>query len=198
MRRRRMRETPVVGAMAFLVVALAFAGATAASAHSEYARSEPAVGVRIPRAPDRVDVWFTQELFRRSGANTLEVSAADGRRLDEGDALIDPADRTHLSIGLVGQIEEGVVRVGWRSLSALDGDTAEGSFEFTIDPSAPEPTAAATTGAESGPGPALAPASAFARGGGSLWWMLIALPAVLASGGIAIQALRAPFDEARR
>ena len=183
-----------VRGLLLLLAVLACARTATAHAHSEYDRSQPAADARIPSAPARVDVWFTQELFRRSGANTLTVHAPDGRRVDDGAPVIDDSDRTHLSVGLSGPLEPGGYHVTWNSLSALDGDTAEGFFVFTVDLSAPEPTA-----------PGSAPASednessAMLSGGGNFrWWVAIALPAVLATSALVAWAVRAPFDTGQR
>jgi copper resistance protein C len=175
---------------ALVLVSVVLVSATAARAHSEYERSEPAADARIPRAPSRVDVWFTQELFRRSGANTLTVHAPDGRRVDDGVPVIDDSDRTHLSVGVTGPLAPGGYHVTWSSLSALDGDTAEGFFAFTIDPSAPEPTASSGAPATGG----VAPPARLTGGGDFRWWFAIAVPAVLASGVLVSWAIRAPFD----
>lgn len=171
-------------------VALALVGVTVVSAHSEYARSVPAAGARIPRSPARVDVWFTQELFRRSGANTLAVLAADGHRVDDGQAAIDAEDRSLLSVTLLEPLTPGTYRVEWQSLSALDGDTAEGAFEFTVDPTAPEPTVAPSAGSGSETGGT----STLASRGASLTWLAVAVPAVLLSVLLFVGATRAPLE----
>lgn len=174
---------------------LVVGGATPrARAHSEYARSLPAAGASVPSVPARIEVWFTQELFRRTGANTLEVYASDGRRVDGDDSLIDATDRTHLSVGVVGPLEPGTYRVQWRSLSALDGDSATGTFEFTVDPSAPETPIGDST-------PILGGSDvprALTRGGTWPWWPALALPALLASAVLVARAVRAPFDGVSR
>ncbi|MFN8638037.1 MAG: copper resistance protein CopC [Dehalococcoidia bacterium] len=166
-------------------------------AHSEYRRSEPAAGTRVG-PPTRVDVWFTQELFRRAGANAIEVRASDDRRVDQGEAEVDADDRTHLSVG-VAPLDAGTYRVTWRSLSALDGDTAEGNFEFTVDPSAPTPGAATAASAVSStsdePGSTLVGEPSGARG---LWWVVVAAAALAVTGVLGIRAVRAPFEDGTR
>jgi len=182
--------------VALLLLAVLACGSIAtAQAHSEYDRSEPAADARIPRAPARVDVWFTQELFRRAGANTLTVHAPDGRQVDDATPVIDDSDRTHLSVGLTGPLEPGGYHVTWSSLSAIDGDTAEGFFAFTIDPSAPAPTAPSGAPAPDGTG---SPASVTGGGDDFRWWVAIALPAILVSGALAAWAVRAPFEQGQR
>jgi methionine-rich copper-binding protein CopC len=166
-----------------------------ALAHSEYARSLPAANARIPRAPDRIEVWFTQELFRRAGANTLTVLAPDGARVDDEQPVVDDADRAHLSVGIDTPLPPGEYRVTWRSLSALDGDTAEGSFAFTIDPAAPEPVVIGAASPSAGE-PQRAPGSAgTTRRTTRPWWLLGAGLGAASSALLGWRALRAPEFE---
>jgi methionine-rich copper-binding protein CopC len=104
----------------------------------------------IPEAPAEVHVWFTQELFRRAGANTLEVVGPDGARVDKQDARIDDDDRTHMIVSLQGDLPAGAYTVRWTSLSADDGDADSGEFGFTVDPAAPRTTPASPTGPTAG------------------------------------------------
>ena len=154
----------------------------------------------IPRAPERVEIWFTQELFRREGANVIEVRAPSGERADAGDPVVDDRDRTHLSVGLAPGLPAGRYAVDWQTLSAVDGDTARGSFAFTLDPDALEPAERAA-GASSAP--AATPAEeepagvAAARGNGRPWWVLGALAALAASAVLGARALLAPARQPR-
>jgi methionine-rich copper-binding protein CopC len=118
-------------------------------AHAEYDRSEPAADAVIAEAPAEVHVWFTQELFRREGANNIEVTGPDGARVDQGDSRIDDDDRTHLLVSLQPDLPPGRYLVRWQALSIEDGHEGEGEFGFTVDPSAP---------ANSAPDPAAATA----------------------------------------
>ncbi len=150
------------------------------AAHADYDRSLPAAGATIPRAPERVEIWFTQQLFRREGANVIEVRDRSGARADTGDLVLDERDRTHLTVGLAPGLPPGSYAVSWQTLSAVDGDTARGSFDFTIDPDAPEAGAAERDAAPA------------ATGGDSPWWILGVLAAIGASAALAARALLAP------
>ncbi len=159
------------------------------AAHADYDRSLPAAGATIPRAPERVEIWFTQQLFRREGANVIEVRDRSGARADTGDLVLDERDRTHLTIGLAPGLPPGSYAVSWQTLSAVDGDTARGSFDFTIDPDAPEAGAAERDAA---PGRGADDAAPAATGGDSPWWILGVLAAIGASAALAARALLAP------
>ena len=111
-----------------------------AAAHAAYASSEPAFGAVLERAPERISLTFSQELFRREGANAIEWAAADGGESgefsDAGEVEIGNADRRTMSVALPadGRGEWGVGRfvVRWRNLSADDGDADGGEFPFYV------------------------------------------------------------------
>lgn len=134
------------GLVLALVVAMVAASApNIVFAHAAYERSVPGADSVIAALPERLDIWFTQELFRRAGANTITVTGPDGQRVDNGEAEVDSADRTRLSIALLPSPAQGVYTVAWASLSAIDGDPAEGSFTFTVVPNAPPSSVASAT-----------------------------------------------------
>lgn len=188
------------------VAAILVIAATAprvAEAHAELERSNPAPDSVIPKAPDELEIWFTQELFRREGANTIVVEGPEGRA-DDGNLVIDSTHREHLTVGLLPDLPAGEYRVSWTSLSAIDGDAAEGSFVFTIDPTAPAPTPppAETTetpeatltespaaSATVGPEATTTASSGGADGASFPTWALIAAASILGSAGLGAWAL---------
>jgi len=105
-------------------------------AHSAYARSEPGAGAVVATAPTQVVIWFAQDMFRRAGENGITVLGPDGAAVQVGDAAINDDDRRVLTVPLAGGLAPGVYTVNWHTLSAEDGDPAEGSFTFTFDPAA--------------------------------------------------------------
>lgn len=183
-----------VAAVTLLVIA---ATPGVAEAHAAYERSSPAEGAVVP-VPATVEIWFTQELFRREGANTITVEGPDGR-VDDGNSILDPDDRTHLTVALAPDLPPGEYRVSWTTLSAIDGDSAEGEFAFTVDPTAPEPTPAgseATPPSEATPAgseDATAvppPASDIVSDTSSFpTWVLVAAASILASAALGAWAL---------
>ena len=127
--------------LALLQTIIHFPLVTVVLAHADYDRSVPAAGAVVLQAPQQVQVWFTQELFRREGQNSLEVYGPDEQRVDLDDFAIDDDDRKLMTVSLPPHLANGVYTVRWRSLSADDGDEAGGEFQFTIQ--ADEPTAEA-------------------------------------------------------
>ncbi|MDE0078569.1 MAG: copper resistance protein CopC [Caldilineaceae bacterium] len=134
-----------------LLAAVLYPLSTAVLAHADYDSAVPAAGEVVSQSPQRVQVWFTQELFRREGQNSLEVYGPDDQRVDQDDAAIDDDNRKLMTVSMQSDLPNGVYTVRWRTLSADDGDDAEGEFQFTIQ--ADEPGAEATPTATSTPAP---------------------------------------------
>jgi methionine-rich copper-binding protein CopC len=199
-------------ACGWLLAGLMVAGAVAVSlgpplpvsAHAEYDRSSPADGAVVAEPPEQIEVWFTQELFRRAGANTLVVTAPDGSRVNGGEPVIDDVDRTHITVALLPDLAPGEYVVQWTSLSATDGDEASGEFAFTYDPDA-TPTVGGTeatteaTPSATAPSSDASPTAAPDAGSGLLdedgsafpWWALIAAAALLSGGALGAWAMLA-------
>ncbi|MDP2328696.1 MAG: copper resistance protein CopC [Dehalococcoidia bacterium] len=200
MRTRAIR--PVLGRVMEMGLVATFAAISlavpmAAEAHSEFVRANIPAGEAVRNAPERLETWFSQELFRREGANALEVVGAGGERFDDGVLVIDDADRRHVSVGLRADMPPGFYTVTWRTLSAVDGDPAEGTFVFTIDPNAPEATpeptpaleatpAAVATGTPEASPPAAGEVAVTEFPG----WAVIAAAGILAAGGAGAWAVR--------
>lgn len=111
-----------------LVLGLALSGA--ALAHAMLDRSAPPVGGSVKGPPARVDLWFTESL--EAAFSRLRVLDAAGHRVDGGDARVDKADGTHLSVS-VGSLPPGRYRVVWRVVS-VDTHATEGDFTFDVAP----------------------------------------------------------------
>ena len=56
-------------------------GPSVASAHAEPQTANPPIDGAVRVAPERLEVWFVQEVFRRAGANALEVHDEAGERV---------------------------------------------------------------------------------------------------------------------
>ena len=130
--------------LAMLLATIYFPLSTAVLAHADYDHSVPAADEVVLQAPQQVQVWFTQELFRREGQNSLEVYGPDEQRVDLDDFAIDDDDRKLMTVSLPPDLANGVYTVRWRSLSADDGDDANGEFQFTIQSDEPTAEAPAT------------------------------------------------------
>ncbi len=140
--------------VALLLATIHYPLSTAVHAHAGYDRSVPSAGEVVSQAPQQVQVWFTQELFRREGQNALEVYGPDDHRVDLDDAAIDDDDRKLMTVSLQSDLPDGVYTVRWRTLSADDGDEADGEFQFTIQADEPAEETSPTTVPTTAPTPA--------------------------------------------
>jgi len=132
---------PISLLLLLLIIGLGVISPAPARAHAEYDHSDPPAGAVIPQPSAEVHIWFTQELFRREGANTLAVFGPTGTQVDKGDARLDDDDRTHMLVSLAEGLPDGLYTVRWHNLSLEDGDEDSGEFSFTVDSAAaPAPT----------------------------------------------------------
>jgi methionine-rich copper-binding protein CopC len=99
-------------------------------AHARYDRSEPAAQGTVDGAPFVLKTWFNQELMSASSIKVLDQA---GTQVDLGDGRVDldDPDRKLMVVSLPA-LPEGVYTVAWASLSAEDGDWADGTFAFGV------------------------------------------------------------------
>ncbi len=89
--------------------------------------SEPRVGHTV--APPRsVRVWFDGAI--EPVFSTIRVEDGNKRRVDQGDARVNPGDNTLIEVS-VPLLPPGQYRVFW-SVVARDGHRTEGSFPFRV------------------------------------------------------------------
>jgi len=111
-----------------LAVACASLIALPADAHAFLDHATPAVGSTIHASPAQVKLWFTQEL--EPAFSTVQVSDANGKRVDKGDPQLDHGDATLLTVP-VPPLAPGRYRVRWRVLS-VDTHATEGDYTFDV------------------------------------------------------------------
>jgi len=104
-----------------------------ASAHAAYESSSPAFAEVVSDAPAEIRITFTQELFRRVGANTIALTHTDRRtEIRLGEPEIDNEDRHVMTISVEESLPPGRYVVSWTNLSAEDGDSDSGSYPFYV------------------------------------------------------------------
>ena len=121
-------------AMFVLSIAGALLAVSAAFAHAEPVTVAPGSGAVVTAAPPEIVIQMSQEMARREGANDIDVVDAAGIEVTTLAAVIDNGDRSRLSVLLPSDLPPGVYTVRWMTLSAEDGDTANGEYSFTLDP----------------------------------------------------------------
>ena len=117
-----IRRLVAVAAVALLLVP----GST--PAHSLLVRSQPERRATVTRPPEEVRLWFSERI--EPAYAQLSVWDAEGKQVDAGDAAVDPADSTTLTVRTPG-LRAGRYTVRYRVLS-VDGHVVESSFSFTV------------------------------------------------------------------
>ena len=123
-------------AAAVLGLVVAWAAPGEAAAHAAYLESTPAYAEEVSASPGEISVRFTQDLFRREGANTITLRGEDGSTVVVGAPVVDNDDRRRLSVVVLTPLAAGRYEVSWTNLSADDGDDEAGSFPFYVGRSA--------------------------------------------------------------
>lgn len=168
------------GAFVLALVGAALLPAARALAHAEPDTVSPGAGAVLVQPPSEVVIEFSQEVVRGEESG-IDVFDEAGQEITVVDAVVDNGNRRRMSVLLPATLQPGVYTVRWRTLSAEDGDTASGEFQFTYDPAAtPDPgqtklredvlaPAGSTT-----PAP-VSPLVVGDRGGGTSWILVAAV-----------------------
>lgn len=180
--------------LALLLAALLTGGGQRAFAHAGYEKSTPADGETVTESPERVDVFFGQEIARQGGLPTMIVVNVFGDLIAD-EPVLDDTDRKHMYVDLPAALGTGRYTVIWHTLSDEDGEEARGAFHFFVG-QATGGTAAATTPAAATAAPEPTVLDTSGGGGGNdvpLWALIGGVAASLAAGlgvGVALAARR--------
>ena len=132
-----------IGRSALVVVALGVALALpqGAAAHSLVVASDPAAGATLASAPTVVRLTFGEAPDLK--LTTVKVLDAGGQDQTSGPIQGVTGDATQLRVPLK-PLPDGIYTVAWRSVSAVDGHVAAGSFAFGVGvtPASPAPGSA--------------------------------------------------------
>lgn len=177
------RRLAAIGTSALLLALALMPGH--ASAHAEYERSEPAENEVVTESPERVDVWFGQEMARSGGLPSVTVVNQAGDVIAD-EPVLDDDDRTHIFIELPPDLPPRRYTVIWHNVSDEDGEEAQGAFHFYVGQGAEE------TGEATPPGDIVAPTTVVTPGAqtsdsgddGAPWWLV----PVVAIGGLVLGA----------
>ena len=120
-------------ALAWWLSVLLTAGA---SAHAEPQTVYPGNLSVLQRAPDRIEIYFSQNVARREDESKIELLDETGRVLTLEPAVVDEANRRRMTVAVPSDLEPGQYEIAWQTRSADDGELTGGSLFFTIDPSA--------------------------------------------------------------
>jgi methionine-rich copper-binding protein CopC len=163
-----------------LALGLWVTAAGQAWAHAHYSRSQPSIGQVLAAVPAQVDIFTDSDMRKLAGANVISITGPDGSQADDGNTIVDDADRQHFSVGLRPYLSNGRYIVTFKTLSDADGDTDGGKFAFYVGPG---PTDAQKAQDASLNGPPVAVTAATAEPANS---RRSALPLVIAAAALIV------------
>jgi methionine-rich copper-binding protein CopC len=114
-----------------LAIAFLIGTHTIAGAHAFLDNATPKVGSVVAAAPKSIRIQFTQPI--EMAFSHIHLFAADGKAVDMGTAVTDPADQTQLSAPITGALAPGQYEVRWDVLS-VDTHRTNGHYPFTYRP----------------------------------------------------------------
>ena len=115
---------------ASIVLLLVLAAVPLAGAHAVLVKSAPASRALLGHPPDRVQLWFNEQL--EPAFSGMSVWSAAGTQVDNHDATVGPDDDKRLSV-TVKPLAAGPYTVRFRVLS-VDGHVVESTLSFTVKP----------------------------------------------------------------
>ena len=157
-----------------LLVVAAAAGPRAAGsqAHALLDHADPPAGSKLTEPPAQLDLHFAQAL--KSDSSWVIVDNASGNEVPLN-VTFDESDNKLMTAIFVTPPGPGVYKVRWQTLSAADGDYAQGSYMLTVlNPDGSDPAGLkAGAGAESKRG----------GGGGVVLALAVVVGIVVIAGG---------------
>jgi methionine-rich copper-binding protein CopC len=111
-------------------LAMLFSVSSSVHAHARLVRSEPKDGARLTESPAQIELWFNELLDEKF--NRIELFRTEDKKTNLGKEkpVLDPKDRTHLTLKLP-PLAPGEYVVEYRVLSR-DGHTAPGRMSFVL------------------------------------------------------------------
>jgi copper transport protein len=149
----RARARLGIGATSLALVAL-LALTGPAGAHALPQSSSPSPGASLSTSPVRVTITFGERPDPK--LSTINVFDSSGKPVTAGPTTTSSGDPLTLEVPL-GPLVDGVYTVAWRTVSAVDGHRASGSFAFGVRATPPVSGGSSSAVAQtssSGPSPA--------------------------------------------
>ncbi|MBA2263791.1 MAG: copper resistance protein CopC/CopD [Chloroflexi bacterium] len=141
---RWWRLSGVIAFMAMLAApALPGAAGSRVLAHAQLIASSPGAGAIVAESPAELRLIFSEVL--EAQVTSLDVVAQDGTSILRAAGEIDPEDPYALVV-VAPKLADGIYSLTWRTLSTVDGHTAEGSFTFGVGAGQEAPPQAAGGG----------------------------------------------------
>jgi copper transport protein len=117
-----------VAAVLGLVAALSLPGV--ALGHALPQSSQPAANAQLTSSPAEVSIIFGERPDPK--LSTIKVLDANGAAVASGPSAAVASNALELAVPLKPDLPDGVYTVAWRTVSAVDGHLASGSFAFGV------------------------------------------------------------------
>jgi len=111
-----------------LAIPVLLAARSSAQAHALLRGADPAVGSSVPAAPAEVKLLFSEAV--EPAFCRVEVTDAQGGRVDTGQLHVDPNEAKRLVVELA-KLGAGTFTVTWH-VTSTDTHKTQGSFTFTV------------------------------------------------------------------
>lgn len=119
-------------------------------AHAKVYKAIPAINSTISQAPTEITVFTLENINPDPNKSNLFVYSPAGDLISQGNATVSLTNPREMSIAIKPDKThlDGVYVVRWITVSAEDGDAAQGAYVFTVNTSAattPTPVASTST-----------------------------------------------------
>lgn len=161
-------RTRVIGVGMVLGTALTLVLSGVAFGHSLPQSSMPSPGAQLTTSPTQVSIVFGERPDPK--LSTIKVLDTSGAVVTSGPTAAAPANPAELVVPLKADLPDGVYTVAWRTVSAVDGHLATGSFAFGIGVAPPANGSGSGSTTSAGP----SAAAIFAR-----WLLYLGLVSLL-------------------
>lgn len=98
-------------------------------AHAFVVESSPTENQILDKSPSQVSITFNEDL--QSAYMSIKVTDETGKRVDTGEAELNPEHKATMKIKLIPGMKDGIYTVNWRALSA-DGHPINGVIPFQV------------------------------------------------------------------
>jgi copper resistance protein C len=124
-----MKSSPLNSTVArCLVAALTLSVAQFAHAHAYPTHQAPSAGAAVSATQKDVAIDFDESL--EPAFSSITVADAQGKPVTSGKAVVDPANKKHMTVGL-NPLTPGNYSVAWVAV-AEDGHRTQGHYSFTV------------------------------------------------------------------
>jgi methionine-rich copper-binding protein CopC len=146
---KRLPSPRTILVAALLVVMAGWVAATQVFAHSRPLRFDPAPGAVLQTAPSQVTGWFTGDIRRDPNWSFIQVTDAQGQRVDSGETQLS-TDRLQMTAALRPGLPPGAYLVTWRTWDDADGEIFGDCYVFYVGQAAADAGIAAKTRLDGG------------------------------------------------